>query len=99
MPPPNLYTNVKIWSIACSDTISAAENSPIITSVCASSVVEGNSSFICEDSYPAEPVQDIEQQARAAEYGAQECVAWAFETMYLQMQYYQRLLENKSADK
>lgn len=83
--------------------ISPAENAPIITSVGASSGVEGTSSFICEDpvadSHPAEPVQDIEQQARAAAYRAQECVAWAFETLYLQMQYYQRLLENKSADK
>ena len=82
-----------IWSIACSDTISTAENAPIITSVGASAGVEGTSSFICEDpvadSYPAEPVQDIEEQARAA----------AIETMYLQIQYYQRLLENISADK
>ena len=92
-----------IWSIACSDTISAAENALIISSVGASSGIEGTSSFICEgpvaDSYPAEPVQDIDQQARAAAYRAQECVVWAFENMYLQMQYYQRLLENKSADK
>ena len=83
--------------------MSPAENAPIITSVGASSGVEGNSSFIYEnpvaDSHPTEPVQDIEQQARAAAYQAQECVAWAFETMYLQMHYYQRLLENKSADK